>query len=160
MSDSFKETTLVMSSVAISETVEHPAGAIPPAAAAGEQVVTPWDVQGGVADDGKLLGIDYDKLIVQFGTKAIDSELLERFEKLTGKRPHVLLRRKMFFSHRCDSLCIVHMKNARLSLGFCSEFGKILDRYEAGKPFFLYTGRGPSSNSMHFGHMIPFMFTK
>jgi tryptophanyl-tRNA synthetase len=36
----------------------------------------------------------------------------------------------------------------------------ILDRYEKGKPFFLYTGRGPSSGSMHLGHMIPFMFTK
>ncbi|KAG5221256.1 tryptophan--tRNA ligase [Salix suchowensis] len=41
----------------------------------------------------------------------------------------------MFFSHR--------------------EFDKILDRYEQGKPFFLYTGRGPSSDSMHLGHMIP-----
>ena len=42
----------------------------------------------------------------------------------------------------------------------CREFDKILDRYEQGKPFYLYTGRGPSSDSMHLGHMIPFMFTK
>ncbi|KAG8872702.1 tryptophan--tRNA ligase [Tulasnella sp. 331] len=140
MSDSFKETTLAMSSVAISETVETPSGTLPPAATSGAQVVTPWEVQGGVAEDGKLMGIDYEKLIVQFGTKAIDADLLKRFEQLTGKKPHPLLRRKMFFSHR--------------------ELGKILDRYEAGKPFFLYTGRGPSSNSMHLGHMIPFMFTK
>ena len=41
-----------------------------------------------------------------------------------------------------------------------SEFNTILDRYEQGKPFFLYTGRGPSSDSMHLGHLIPFMFTK
>jgi len=41
-----------------------------------------------------------------------------------------------------------------------SEFNIILDRYEQGKPFFLYTGRGPSSDSMHLGHLIPFMFTK
>jgi tryptophanyl-tRNA synthetase len=41
-----------------------------------------------------------------------------------------------------------------------SDFGTILDRYEQGKPFFLYTGRGPSSDSMHLGHLIPFMFTK
>ncbi|KAF6012371.1 tryptophan--tRNA ligase [Brettanomyces bruxellensis] len=26
--------------------------------------------------------------------------------------------------------------------------------------FFLYTGRGPSSDSMHLGHMVPFIFTK
>ncbi|PFH50693.1 hypothetical protein AMATHDRAFT_3769 [Amanita thiersii Skay4041] len=105
-----------------------------------EQIVTPWDVQGSVTTDGKQQAIDYDKLIDQFGTRRIDSAILERFEKLTGKRPHIFLRRGMFFSHR--------------------EFDKILDRYEQGKPFFLYTGRGPSSESMHLGHMIPFVFTK
>lgn len=36
----------------------------------------------------------------------------------------------------------------------------ILDLYEQGKPFYLYTGRGPSSDSMHLGHLIPFMFCK
>ena len=41
-----------------------------------------------------------------------------------------------------------------------SEFDRILDRYEQGKPWFLYTGRGPSSDSMHLGHMVPFVFTK
>ncbi|KAF8894494.1 hypothetical protein BD779DRAFT_1668995 [Infundibulicybe gibba] len=105
-----------------------------------EQVVTPWDVQGSVSTDGKQQAIDYDKLIDQFGTRRVDQLLLERFEKITGKKPHVFLRRGMFFSHR--------------------EFDKILDRYEQGKPFFLYTGRGPSSDSMHLGHMVPFVFTK
>lgn len=33
----------------------------------------------------------------------------------------------------------------------------ILDLYEQKKPFYLYTGRGPSSESMHIGHMIPFL---
>ncbi|KAH0584014.1 tryptophan--tRNA ligase [Termitomyces sp. 'cryptogamus'] len=108
--------------------------------AAADQVVTPWDVQGSVSADGKQQAIDYDKLIDQFGTRRIDEALLARFERLTGKRPHVFLRRGMFFSHR--------------------DFDKILDRYEQGKPFFLYTGRGPSSDSMHLGHMIPFVFTK
>ncbi|XP_006458230.1 hypothetical protein AGABI2DRAFT_134028 [Agaricus bisporus var. bisporus H97] len=104
------------------------------------QIITPWDVQGGVSEDGVQQAIDYDKLIDQFGTRRIDSALLERFERLTGHRPHVFLRRGLFFSHR--------------------EFDKILDRYEQGKPFFLYTGRGPSSDSMHLGHMVPFVFTK
>lgn len=36
----------------------------------------------------------------------------------------------------------------------------ILTLYESKKPFFLYTGRGPSSEAMHLGHLIPFMFTK
>lgn len=108
--------------------------------AAHDQVVTPWDVQGQVAEDGQQLAIDYDKLVTQFGTRRVDADLLARFERLTGRKPHPLLRRGAFFSHR--------------------EFDKILDRYEQGKPFFLYTGRGPSSDSMHLGHLIPFMFTK
>jgi tryptophanyl-tRNA synthetase len=65
-----------------------------------EQVITPWDVQGSVGEDGQELGIDYDKLIVQFGTRRIDDALLQRFEKVTGHRPHVLMRRGTFFSHR------------------------------------------------------------
>lgn len=64
------------------------------------QVVTPWDVQGSVTEDGKQLAIDYDKLVDQFGTKRVDKALLERFERLTGHKPHILLRRGMFFSHR------------------------------------------------------------
>jgi tryptophanyl-tRNA synthetase len=65
-----------------------------------EQVITPWDVQGSVTEDGKQSAIDYDKLIVQFGTKRIDDALLERFEKVTGHKAHPLIRRGMFFSHR------------------------------------------------------------
>lgn len=37
---------------------------------------------------------------------------------------------------------------------------EILDAYERGQPFYLYTGRGPSSEALHLGHLIPFMFTK
>lgn len=40
------------------------------------------------------------------------------------------------------------------------EFDKILTLHENKKPFYLYTGRGPSSESMHLGHLIPFIFTK
>lgn len=64
-----------------------------------DQVITPWDVEGAIVD-GKQVGIDYNKLIEQFGTKRIDEELLARFERVTGHRPHLLLRRGMFFSHR------------------------------------------------------------
>ena len=66
----------------------------------GEQVVTPWDVQGQISADGKQMAIDYDKLIEKFGTRKIDDELLQRFEKLTGSKSHPLLRRGIFFSHR------------------------------------------------------------
>ncbi|KAF8797911.1 tryptophanyl-tRNA synthetase [Phlegmacium glaucopus] len=105
-----------------------------------EQIVTPWDVQGSLSSDGSQQAIDYDKLIDQFGTRRIDDKVLERFENLTGCRPHIFLRRGLFFSHR--------------------ELDKILDRYEQKKPFYLYTGRGPSSDSIHLGHMVPFVFSK
>ena len=85
-------------------------------------------------------GIDYDKLITKFGSSKLTPELIERFEKVTGKHVHHFLRRGIFFSHR--------------------DFDKILDQYEQKKPFFLYTGRGPSSEALHLGHLIPFAFTK
>jgi hypothetical protein len=42
------------------------------AAPAAEQVVTPWDVQGGTG------GIDYDKLLTTFGCQPINAELIAR----------------------------------------------------------------------------------
>lgn len=50
------------------------------------------------------------------------------------------IRRGIFFSHR--------------------DFHTILKLKKDGKPFYLYTGRGPSSESMHLGHLIPFIVTK
>ncbi|EKX53054.1 hypothetical protein GUITHDRAFT_92171 [Guillardia theta CCMP2712] len=99
------------------------------------QVVTPWEVEA----DGEE-GIDYDKLIDRFGSQRISPELIERMERLTGVKAHPWLRRGIFFSHR--------------------DFEQILDLYEQKKPFYLYTGRGPSSDALHMGHLIPFMFTK
>jgi tryptophanyl-tRNA synthetase len=112
----------------------------PPFSGAVEQRVTPFDVSGGVDESGKLLPVDYNKLIQQFGASPISPTLLERFEKVTGKRAHRFLRRGIVFSHR--------------------DLEKILDRHEKGQPFYLYTGRGPSSGSLHVGHSIPFEFTK
>eukprot|EP00932_Pfiesteria_piscicida_P001696 SRR837773.11646.p1 GENE.SRR837773.11646~~SRR837773.11646.p1 ORF type:complete len:401 (+),score=206.09 SRR837773.11646:644-1846(+) len=89
--------------------------------------------------------IDYEKLVRQFGSQRITPDLMARIEKLTvgrGNVPclHHWLRREIFYSHRdMEVLC------------------KML---EQGKPFYLYTGRGPSSAAMHLGHLVPFMFTK
>lgn len=110
------------------------------AQAAKEQIINPFEVSGGVDETGKAVAIDYDKLIVTFGSKKIDKSLLDRFEKVTGHKAHRLLRRGFVFSHR--------------------DLNLILDKYEKGIPFYLYTGRGPSSDSMHVGHSIPFEFTK
>lgn len=84
--------------------------------------------------------IDYDKIITQFGCERISPELIARVERATGRRAHRFLRRGLFFSHR--------------------DLSWILDLYEAGRPFYLYTGRGPSSASLHLGHMMPFIFTQ
>jgi tryptophanyl-tRNA synthetase len=91
--------------------------------------VTPWDVTGT---------IDYKKLIEDFGTEPIDDELLERWKRITGSLP-MMMERKIFFSHR--------------------DLKWILDRYEAGEKFVLYTGRGPSGHT-HLGHLMPWLFTK
>lgn len=91
-------------------------------------IVTPWEVRGDV---------DYDKLIKEFGTSKLDDALLRRLEKHTGEL-HYMLRRKIFFSHR--------------------DFDWILDKYEQGERFALYTGRGPSGHT-HIGHLIPWIFT-
>lgn len=63
------------------------------------QKIDPWTVQGEMVD-GKLQEINYDALIEQFGTRPISNELLERFERVTGRKPHIFLRRGIFFSHR------------------------------------------------------------
>lgn len=42
------------------------------------QIVDPWTVESEGA-------IDYDKLVVQFGSSKIDPELIRRIETLTGK---------------------------------------------------------------------------
>ncbi|XP_056630009.1 tryptophan--tRNA ligase, cytoplasmic [Diorhabda sublineata] len=100
-----------------------------------DDIVDPWTVTSS-----NETGIDYDKLIKRFGSSKIDKELLDRFEKVTGKKVHHFLRRGIVFSHR--------------------DMHTILTNYEAGKPFYLYTGRGPSSTSIHLGHLIPFQFCK
>ncbi|MEM2926883.1 MAG: tryptophan--tRNA ligase [Candidatus Bathyarchaeia archaeon] len=92
-------------------------------------IVTPWEVRGEV---------DYEKLVKKFGTQPIDDKLLMRIKRHTGGL-HLFLRRGIFFSHR--------------------DLDWILDMYEKGEGFFLYTGRGPSGHT-HLGHLIPWIFTK
>ncbi|MFH1442839.1 MAG: tryptophan--tRNA ligase [Candidatus Micrarchaeota archaeon] len=94
-----------------------------------EFIVTPWKVEGE---------IDYERLVKEFGTEHIDEKLLSRIKKHTGTLHH-LLRRKVFFSHR--------------------DMNWLLDEYEKGNKFFLYTGRGPSGQT-HIGHLVPWMLTR
>lgn len=84
--------------------------------------------------------IDYSKLIKQFGTQEISESDLQLIEELTQQPCHRFLRRNIFFSHR--------------------DLSALLQNYKNNKPFYLYTGRGPSTDSMHLGHLLPFIFTK
>lgn len=92
-------------------------------------------------DPYKVAGkVDYMKLIKKFGTSPIEGNLLKRWESVTKVPLHHLIRRGLVFSHR--------------------DIEKILDQKEKGEPIYLYTGRGPSTESMHLGHAIPFILTK
>lgn len=92
-------------------------------------VVTPWEVSGR---------IDYEKLSREFGTEHLTGDLLERLQKYAGGL-HTQLRRRIFFSHR--------------------DLRWILNEYDKGRKFALYTGRGPSG-PVHIGHIVPWIFTK
>ncbi len=94
-----------------------------------EMIVTPWEVRGKV---------DYERLIREFGTQPLTEELLQKLAKYTDGL-HMQLRRELFFSHR--------------------DLDVVLDLYEKGIKFVLYTGRGPSG-PVHIGHLVPWIFTK
>ncbi len=94
-----------------------------------EMVVTPWEVSGK---------IDYEKLTREFGTEPLTIDLLERLQKYAGEL-HIQLRRRIFFSHR--------------------DLDWVLDEYDKGRKFALYTGRGPSG-PVHIGHIVPWIFTR
>ncbi|MBU0615073.1 MAG: tryptophan--tRNA ligase [Nanoarchaeota archaeon] len=91
--------------------------------------VTPWEVSGD---------IDYNKLIKEFGTEPLSEKTLKRIEKVAGEL-HPYLKRKIFFCHR--------------------DLNWLLDEYDKGNKFFLYTGRGPSEK-VHLGHLTVWRFTK
>ncbi len=95
-------------------------------------VVTPWEVK--TKDKSS---INYDHVIKQFGCKKFEYSFIEELEKLSGKKAHRFLKRGLAFAHR--------------------DFDKILDCIKRNEKFYLYTGRGPSSESMHIGHSIPFL---
>jgi len=97
-----------------------------------KQIVTPWETKCGKD------GFDYDRMIKKFGCQKLGPELLKRFKEVTGHKPHMWMKRGIFFAHR--------------------GLDEILDDVEKGKSVFLYTGRGPSSD-MHIGHAISFTLT-
>ncbi|HYK93642.1 MAG TPA: tryptophan--tRNA ligase [Thermoplasmata archaeon] len=91
-----------------------------------EFVVTPYEVRGR---------IDYARLRELFGTQEVTPDLLSRLRAAGGGSLHPLLARGIYYSHR--------------------DLGALLDQYDRGNPFFLYSGRGPSG-PLHTSHLVPF----
>jgi tryptophanyl-tRNA synthetase len=91
--------------------------------------VTPYEVSGDV---------DYNKLAKRFGISHIDDKLRERIFRLAGE-PNFLISRGIYFAHR--------------------DMQWLLDKYEHGEKFYVYTGIAPSG-SMHIAHLLPFTLAK
>ncbi|KAL7952596.1 tryptophanyl-tRNA synthetase [Trichoderma compactum] len=86
------------------------------------------------------LNADSEKFLDESGATKVDANLIERLERLTGAKAHHFVRRQVAFAHR--------------------QLDEILNSYERGEPFVIFTGRGPSSTSMHVGHALPFELAK
>jgi tryptophanyl-tRNA synthetase len=94
-----------------------------------ETTVNPYAVEGEV---------NYDRLIKEFGLEKINEDILKKIKKQT-EEVHFMLERGIFFAGR--------------------DLNWILNEYEKGNKFFLYTGCGPSG-PIHLGHLMVWYFTK
>lgn len=99
-----------------------------------EDIVTPFNISSGEK------GVDYNKLVEKFGCQLVTNDHVAEVESLIGRKAHHMLRRGIYFAHR--------------------DFDMILNTVRQKKPFYLYTGRGPSSLALHLGHMVPFIFNR
>ncbi len=91
--------------------------------------VNPYKVEGVV---------DYDKFAQNAGLKIIDDDLKKRLEKYAGEL-HPMIRRDIFYAQR--------------------DMTWLLDKYEKGEKFYIYTGRAPTG-PMSVGHLLPFEIAK
>ena len=78
------------------------------------QTVNPYEVKGD---------IDYNKIITDFGLKPLTKETLERLDNL-AKGSNYMIRRGIYFAER--------------------DLNWLLDQYEKGNRFYVYTGIAPS----------------
>lgn len=91
--------------------------------------VDPWKVEGKV---------DYDVFLKNSGITRIDEDLKTRLAKYTGSL-HFMVRRDIYYAHR--------------------DLNWLLDEYERGNKFYIFTGRGPSKG-MTIGHLMPFVMAQ
>lgn len=91
--------------------------------------IDPYKVEGKV---------DYGQFVKNSGIMPIDEELEARIRKYAGEIPF-MIKRKVFYAHR--------------------GLDWLLDEYERGNKFYVYTGRAPSEE-MHIGHLLPFVMAR
>ena len=82
--------------------------------------------------------VNYDDTVKKFGISLIDDKLKERIKKDAGE-VHFMIRRGIYFGHR--------------------DLNWLLDEYEKGSRFYVYTGIAPSG-SMTIAHLLPFIMTQ
>jgi len=90
--------------------------------------VTPYEVSSKFGSQD-----DYDRLIDKFGANRLNEDLLDRLRSHSDGELHQFFRRDIICSHR--------------------DFAQILDKYEEGDEFYLYTGRAPSGD-LHLGPVL------
>ncbi len=91
--------------------------------------VDPYTVEGSV---------NYEDLVKKFGIAQIDAKLKDRIKKDAGDL-HFMIRRGIFFAQR--------------------DMNWLLDEYEKGNKFYVYTGIAPSGG-MTIAHLLPFVMAQ
>lgn len=95
-----------------------------------------------------IAGINYDDIITRFGASKIDKTLIDKFEQITGKKAHYLLKRGIFFSHRdLDIILTKHEKKNHFS--YIPDEVLHRNHYTSATIYNLYLQNGYKKYSMY-----------
>jgi tryptophanyl-tRNA synthetase len=103
-----------------------------------DTIITPEKVESN-----NKAGINYKKVVEQFGCQLITDELLNKMRSVSKQSQlHSFFENNVFFAHRdLDKLMDTCLKHNDTN-------------------FYIYTGRGPSTSNLHLGHLVPFLSAK
>lgn len=90
-----------------------------------------------------------NKLIREFGCEQLIASDIARIYSLPNHTSNI----------PSDQKLLQHLYNSHMLVSH-RDLHSLLDSYRDGQPFYIYTGRGPSSGSLHIGHLIPFIVAK
>ena len=98
-------------------------------------LVVPLDKNYNVGAYSVEGSVDYEDLVKNFGVLPISKELEDRLSAAAGGDLHFMIRRGIYFAHR--------------------DLPWLLDQYEKGNKFYVYTGIAPSGG-MTIAHLMSF----